>query len=199
MRKNSGGTIGIYIPLERSRSHPADRYSLWGRCFYDMKATLFLSALLISAALPISAQTLHDPQDPNKRGEVDAARSTAGVRATRDQYGTYQMKDGILKAQGAIQFMKDGKMNKVNKELKLSEGFVVRPNGQITKPDGSTVTLEEGQMLTLDGRLVQAPPSTGTTQTGGTDKPLERTGNLTDFGQSGVTGPGGQVREEQKK
>lgn len=85
-------------------------------------------------------------------------------------------------------------MNKVNHEMKLSEGFVVRPNGKITKPDGSTVTLQEGQMLTLDGRLVQAPASTGTTKLGGTDKPLERSGNLTDCGQSGVTGPGGKVR-----
>lgn len=150
--------------------------------------------MLLSAALPVSAQTLHDPQDPKSRGEVDAARSTAGARATRDHDGTYKLKDGIVKAQGAVQFLKEGKMNKVNHEMKLSEGFIVRPNGQITKPDGSTVTLQEGQMLTLDGRLVQAPASTGTTQPGGTDKPLERSGNLTDFGQSGVTGPEGKVR-----
>lgn len=164
-----------------------------------MKTTTFLSAFLATIAIPASAQVLHDPQAPEKQTELDAARTKAGKLATRDQEGTFQVKDGIVKAQGAVQFLKDGKMTKVSNELKLSEGYVVRPNGQITKPDGTTVTLQEGQMLTLQGQLVQAPASTGTTKPGGTDKVPARTGNLTDYGQSGATGPTNKPRQEQKQ
>lgn len=164
-----------------------------------MKAKLFLTVLATAAALPMSAQVLHDPTRPGSQGPAEASRNTAGKLATRDQQGTYKMKDGIVRAQGAIHFLKDGKMNKVNHEMKLSEGFVIRPDGQVTKPDGSNVTLQEGQMLTLDGRLEQAPASTGTTSRNTHDKPLERTGNLTDFGQSGMTGPGGTERKDQQK
>jgi hypothetical protein len=165
---------------------------------YSMKATIFVTTVLASLALPLSAQVLHDPQAPESRGPVDAARGNAGKLATRDQHGTYKMKDGILKARGSVQFLKNGKMNIVNSEMKLSEGFVVRPNGQITKPDGSTVTLEEGQMLTLDGRMTQAPASTGSTAPDTKDPLPPRTGNLTDYGQSGVTGPGGEKRQPAK-
>ncbi len=164
-----------------------------------MKTTNLLSVLVVATALPALAQVPYDPQSPQNMTPQEAARGTAGVRATRDQHGTYQMKDGIVRSQGAVQFLKDGKMNKVNNEMKLSEGYIVRPNGQITKPDGTTIMLQEGQMLTLDGQLVQAPASTGTTQPGGTDKLPPRAGNLTDYGQSGTTGPEGKPRSEEKK
>ncbi|RYD68838.1 MAG: hypothetical protein EOP84_29610 [Verrucomicrobiaceae bacterium] len=161
-----------------------------------MKTTIFLSATIVALVLPASAQVANDPQAPKNQTALEAGRAKAGKLATRDQNGTFQVKDGIVKAQGAVQFIKDGKMTKVNKELKLSEGYVVRQDGHITRPDGTTLTLQEGQMLTLDGKLVQAPPTTGTTEPRGTDKLPARTGNLTDYGQSGTTGPQNKPREE---
>ncbi|MHA3772749.1 DUF6799 domain-containing protein [Verrucomicrobiota bacterium sgz303538] len=164
-----------------------------------MKATILLPALAAALAVSsASAQVLYDPQSPQRQHPLDGARGSEGKLATRDQEDTFYAKDGILRAQGAVQFMKNGKLTKVNQELKLSEGFVVRPNGQITKPDGSTINLKEGQMLTLDGRLVQAPASTGTTARGSGDKLPARSGRtseLTDFGQDGINGPGGKPRQ----
>jgi hypothetical protein len=60
--------------------------------------------------------------------------------------------------------------------------------------DGRQITLQEGQMVTLDGEVKPAPTSIGSTAPGTTVTLPPRQGNLTDYGNSGITGPGGKPR-----
>ncbi len=138
--------------------------------------TFFSSIAALVLALTAAAQNAA-PTDPK----------TGGVRETRDKEGTVQSQDGILRAQGSVIFLKKGVPNRVTYEMRLSEGLIVRPSGEVTLPNGQTINLQEGQMVTLEGKLTSAPSSLG--HTGAASSKPADTGAKTDFGNTGATGP----------
>ena len=43
-------------------------------------------------------------------------------------------------------------------EMKLSEGITAQKDGKVTLKDGTEVNLEDGKMVTLEGKVVDTPP-----------------------------------------
>ncbi len=154
-----------------------------------MKTTsLFtLAAATIAATLTASAQAqvVYDPAKAAEKNPAQAAQVQAGKLGTRDQEGTVKSPDAIMRTQGSMMYLKSGKLTRVDAELKLSEGITARPNGEVVLKDGRQISLQEGQMVTLDGDVKPAPTGLGSTVT-----LPPRQGNLTDYGNSGLTGPG---------
>lgn len=159
-----------------------------------MKTTIFPICLALAAAVPVSAQTPGSTTRPDQRSgaiELGAGKTNDGS-LLGGKGGNIHTQDGLLKAQGSIHFLKDGKLTRIDNETRLSEGFVARPNGKITKPDGTEITLQEGQMLTLEGKLMPAPATTGTTSPRDPAHESATKPGLQDKGQSGVRGSDGR-------
>ena len=104
--------------------------------------------------------------------------------ATRSGSDARTGPDGILKAQGSIHYRKNGQLTRVEKETKLAEGIVARPDGKVTLANGTTVTLQEGQIVTLDGKVQKDTAATGAT--GGTKLTLPNKPELNDHGNQGA-------------
>jgi hypothetical protein len=68
-----------------------------------------------------------------------------------------QIEDGLVKHGGAIMFIKNGQATKVEREMKLSEGITVQANGDVELKDGTKMTIQEGQMVTLDSKVTTVP------------------------------------------
>lgn len=66
--------------------------------------------------------------------------------------------DGIVRQHGSSYYLKEGHAQKIDKELKLSEGITAEKDGKVTLKDGTELTLDEGKMVTLDGKVVETPP-----------------------------------------
>lgn len=86
---------------------------------------------------------------------TDRTRSSSAVTTTA--MGTSSAV-GILVQGGKAFILRGGRMEPVTQPMSLT----VSPNGAITGFDGQTVSLPEGQMLTMDGRLTALPNRTGT-------------------------------------
>ena len=86
---------------------------------------------------------------------TDRARSSSTVTTTT--MGTSSAV-GILVRGGKAFILRGGRMEPVTQPMSLT----VSPNGAITGFDGQTVSLPEGQMLTMDGRLTALPNRSGT-------------------------------------
>jgi hypothetical protein len=65
--------------------------------------------------------------------------------------------NAIIKQDGVVYFLKDGRPQKVERELRLSEGVTVQSDGEVILKDGTKVSLKDGQLITLDGRIMAAP------------------------------------------
>jgi hypothetical protein len=105
------------------------------------------------------------------QAETPKPAPTQGILATRDMNGNVKMPDGLAVIKGALMYIKGGKLTRVNNELKLSEGITARPNRQVTLANGKTLDLQEGQMVTLDGKLTTAPVGLGSTAPGSASFP----------------------------
>ena len=66
--------------------------------------------------------------------------------------------EGIVRHQGTSYFVKEGRAQKVDDEMKLSEGITAKKDGKVTLKDGTEVNLEDGKMVTLEGKVVDTPP-----------------------------------------
>ncbi len=132
-----------------------------------MKSLILLGTLTATALLSFNHTAVAQAQQAAVPAPVDARQGP----------------DGILKAQGSIHYRKGGQLTRVTHEIKLSEGIVARPDGQITLKDGKNVTLQEGQILTMDGKVQTASKATGATDTSPTNLPAKP--ELQDKGNEG--------------
>jgi hypothetical protein len=125
------------------------------------------SAAFAQATKDSKGQTVPMHPASGAVGQSAPANTTAGIQTTANL-------EGILRAKGATHFVKATKANRIDKELKLTEGITATPDGAVTMPDGKKHQLQEGQMVTLAGEVVNvgANPTgivfaTGTTSTTG--------------------------------
>ena len=65
--------------------------------------------------------------------------------------------DGLVMQNGTVLFYKHGKPQRIDKETKLSEGITVDKEGNLTLKDGTKTQLKDGQMVTLDGKIMSVP------------------------------------------
>ncbi len=89
-------------------------------------------------------------EDPDKLPEPTPAASVTPAPA--------RPQEAILKQDGVVYFLKEGRSQKVERELRLVEGVTVQSDGEVILKDGAKVTLKDGQLITLDGRIMAAPP-----------------------------------------
>jgi hypothetical protein len=66
------------------------------------------------------------------------------------------MKDGVTIKEGKVLVTQQGLTNSLTQEMTLTNGTKISPTGAVTMANGSTVTLQEGDMLSLSGRLTTA-------------------------------------------
>jgi len=65
--------------------------------------------------------------------------------------------DGIMMKDGKLMMMHSGKeVSRMDRETTLRNGAKVLMNGKIAMKDGKIVQLQEGQMVMLDGKLIEA-------------------------------------------
>ncbi|UOQ54023.1 DUF6799 domain-containing protein [Hymenobacter cellulosivorans] len=63
------------------------------------------------------------------------------------------LKDGVVMQEGKVLVTQQGHTTSLTDATTLTNGTKIMANGTVTKPDGSTVTLQEGDMMSLSGRL----------------------------------------------
>jgi hypothetical protein len=73
--------------------------------------------------------------------------------------------DRITVSAQTASLVRDGKVSALRKEIKLTNGTTVKPDGQILRPDGTPLTLGTGEWLDVDGTVCDgarpaAAPST---------------------------------------
>lgn len=63
------------------------------------------------------------------------------------------LKDGIVMQEGKVLVTQQGHTTPLADATTLTNGTKIMADGTVTKPDGSTVTLREGDMMSLSGRV----------------------------------------------
>ncbi|OUJ76124.1 DUF6799 domain-containing protein [Hymenobacter crusticola] len=66
------------------------------------------------------------------------------------------MKDGVTMKEGKVLVTQQGLTNTLTQEMTLTNGTKISPAGSVTMANGSSATLQEGDMLSLSGRLTTA-------------------------------------------
>ncbi|MBC8081674.1 MAG: hypothetical protein H7Z21_00555 [Hymenobacter sp.] len=66
------------------------------------------------------------------------------------------IRDGVLMQAGKVLLTQNGLSNPVTQETALVNGTKIKADGTVTMTDGTTVTLKEGDYMSLSGRLTTA-------------------------------------------
>ena len=106
---------------------------------------LLVKALLASAALLLA----HESQAQThvvapRRGKVQPRRQVAT---------TEMVKDGTTMKEGRLYFTELGHTAPLEQDKKLLNGTVITKDGKITRSDGTTEQIKEGDQVSLTGRL----------------------------------------------
>ncbi|HMF84732.1 MAG TPA: DUF6799 domain-containing protein [Nitrospiraceae bacterium] len=65
-------------------------------------------------------------------------------------------KDGVVMKDGKMWRLQDGKeIGRMDRETTMSNGTKVMMNGKMTMRDGKELQLQEGQIMMLDGKLME--------------------------------------------
>ena len=68
-------------------------------------------------------------------------------------------KDGVMMKNGKVAKMQDGKdIGPMDRATTMANGTKVMMNGKIMTKDGQASQLQEGQVMMLDGKLIDAKP-----------------------------------------
>lgn len=110
-----------------------------------------VAASLLATSLPAYSQNAAAPNPAT--GDTKTA---TGDRASTDV--GLSKHDGIT-VSGADAFItRNGVTEKIAKDIKLgATGVTVRPDGTAIMADGTKITIRPDQLLTLDGKLINAP------------------------------------------
>jgi hypothetical protein len=83
--------------------------------------------------------------------------------------------DGITLSGSEIMVTRNGVTEKLTKEIKLENGTRILPTGSVVSADGKSVPLRPSQVLTFDGKVIDAPVSGATGSVGATTAPATTT------------------------
>ena len=120
------------------------------------KRLLFSVAAVCSLSIAGAREPGTEPAGSAADTQSPSSATTATSSGSTSQSQS-QTQDGIVKHKGAVMFVKNGQPQRVDRELKLSEGITVQPDGDVTLKDGTKLTLQEGQMVTLDSKVTSIP------------------------------------------
>jgi len=108
-----------------------------------MKSTISLFAALLLAGTSLTAQA---------QTKMPARKPVAPRQKVVIQGET--MKDGAVMKEGKVLFTQQGQTNPVTQPVTLVNGTKIMADGSVTMADGSTAMLQEGDRLSLSGRLM---------------------------------------------
>lgn len=105
--------------------------------------------LVLSASLLATSSFAQEPSKTTviTTDPAPAPTSDVGVSST----------DGITISGTDVLVTRNGRTEKLTKELELQNGLRIQPNGTIFTRDGSKVTLRPLQILTFEGRFLNVP------------------------------------------
>ena len=103
------------------------------------KAALLISALALSASL-FAQEKMDAKMDMGKKEQkID------------------MKKDHVMMMGGKMQMMENGKTMPMEKDMTLNDGTKVTKNGMVSKKDGTTIAMKEGDMMDMDGKMSKMP------------------------------------------
>jgi hypothetical protein len=69
--------------------------------------------------------------------------------------------DGVIMSRGKVMMMKSGKpAAPMTTEITMSNGTTVTPDGTVKMKNGATLHLKNGQMVMMDGKIMEGERST---------------------------------------
>ncbi|MEO9145202.1 MAG: DUF6799 domain-containing protein [Ginsengibacter sp.] len=81
------------------------------------------------------------------------AQETPAPKDTIPMHQKTQNQNVFLMLEAKMYALKDGVKSELTEDTTLSNGTVVTTKGDVKKPDGSTVTLKNGQYVDNDGNI----------------------------------------------
>lgn len=72
--------------------------------------------------------------------------------AQADAQDNDKMKDGVKMKNGKVWVIKDGNKTEATREITLNDGTRVMTDGSVVMADGTMKKLENGDMITMDGK-----------------------------------------------
>jgi hypothetical protein len=130
--------------------------------------TRFVSKVAVAGMLLASVgSAVAQNADVPKSGAPASTSAAGGTGAAA------QAQSGIVKRDGVVYLLKDGATQRVVQDMQLSEGIHVNQRGDVKLADGKQIKLSDGQMVNLQGQVMNAPAGvaeqtgvgTGTTST----------------------------------
>jgi hypothetical protein len=88
-----------------------------------------------------------------KRPLLTLALAAAACLATTTAHAQTGPRVYIMMKDGKLSEMDNGKKTAVTADISLTNGTTVHPDGSINDRDGHLRKLEEGQYMTMDGRI----------------------------------------------
>lgn len=88
--------------------------------------------------------------------EEPSATNPAAPSAAKSEVGV-SSRDGITTSGADVLMTRNGRTEKVTKELVLPNGLRVKTDGTVILNDGSEITLRASQLLTFEGRILNVP------------------------------------------
>jgi hypothetical protein len=65
--------------------------------------------------------------------------------------------DGVMMKDGKMMMMKDGKATgSMDKEMTMSDGTKVKPDGSMMMKDGKMMMMKDGQTMMMDGKMMDS-------------------------------------------
>lgn len=105
------------------------------------RISTFTFALVLSVGtLAAQAQTKLPPRKPVQ------PKSKVVIKGTT-------LKDGVMMKEGKLLLTQQGLTNPITQETSLVNGTKILPDGTVTMTDGSSAVLQEGDYMSLSGRL----------------------------------------------
>lgn len=102
--------------------------------------TVFLAlAILISISATVNAQT-----------------SSKKVKTEKPKM-EMKMKDGVIMSDNKVMLCKDNKCTPLTETFTCTDGCKVSVDGTVTKPDGMTMKLSNGNGIDKDGKMAMIP------------------------------------------
>lgn len=172
----------------------------------------FIISCVVAGALAIwaVAQTGGAASGTSGTGSTATGTSGTGATGTGATGGTggalgnalsgaaSQLENVVIRYNGKLYHMQNNRPQPITHETTLPNGMKVDQSGQVTTQDGRTMTVQDGQMLTPNGQISNAPqnilnrlPGGGT----GTGASGEGTGGAGGGSTStGTSGTGGTTR-----
>lgn len=79
------------------------------------------------------------------------------MKMDKKEQGMDMKKDHVMMMGGKMKMVKNGKEAPMEKEMTMGNGTVVMADGMCKMKDGTTMTMKNGDMMDMDGKMGKMP------------------------------------------